>query len=45
MADVLLDDARRDKLASAALARAQTLTWDASAQGILAALLSQVRSR
>ena len=45
MADVLLDDARRDKLASAALARAQTLTWDASAQGILAALLGQVRRR
>ena len=45
MADVLLDHARRDKLASAALARAQTLTWDASAQGILAALLGQVRSR
>ena len=45
MADVLLDHARRDKLASAALARARTLTWDASAQGILAALLGQVRSR
>ena len=45
MADVLLDHARRDTLASAALARARTLTWDASAQGILAALLDQVRSR
>ncbi|HVE18527.1 MAG TPA: glycosyltransferase family 4 protein [Ilumatobacteraceae bacterium] len=45
MADVLLDDARRDRLASAALIRAQTLTWDASAQGILAALLGQVRRR
>ncbi len=45
MADVLLDDARRDRLASAALVRAQSLTWDASAQGILAALLGQVRRR
>jgi glycosyltransferase involved in cell wall biosynthesis len=45
MADVLLDDARRDTLASAALVRAQGLTWDASAQGILAALLGQVRRR
>ena len=45
MADVLLDDARRAELASAALARARTLTWDASAQGILAALLGQVRNR
>jgi glycosyltransferase involved in cell wall biosynthesis len=45
MADVLLDDARRDRLASAALIRAQGLTWDASAQGILAALLGQVRRR
>ena len=45
MADVLLDDERRNTLASAALARAQTLTWDASAQGILAALLGQVRRR
>jgi glycosyltransferase involved in cell wall biosynthesis len=45
MADVLLDDARRAQLASAALTRARTLTWDASAQGILAALLGQVRKR
>ena len=45
MADVLLDDARRDSLASAALVRARTLTWEASAQGILAALLGQVRHR
>ena len=45
MADVLLDEARRDRLASAALVRARTLTWDASAQGILAALLGQVRRR
>ncbi len=41
MADVLLDDARRGNLAAAALARAQTLTWDASARGILAALHGQ----
>ena len=41
MADVLLDDARRDQLAAAGLARAQTLTWDASARGILAALHGQ----
>jgi glycosyltransferase involved in cell wall biosynthesis len=41
MADVLLDDARREQLAAAGLARAQTLTWDASARGILAALHGQ----
>ena len=35
MADVLLDDRRRDQLAQAALARARTLTWDAAALGIL----------
>jgi glycosyltransferase involved in cell wall biosynthesis len=45
MADVLLDDERRTTLASAALARARTLTWDASARGILAALHSQVPRR
>jgi glycosyltransferase involved in cell wall biosynthesis len=42
MADVLLDDGRRHQLAAAGLARAHTLTWDASARGILAALHSQV---
>ncbi len=42
IADGLLDDARRCSLASAALTRAQSLTWDASAQGILAALHGQV---
>jgi glycosyltransferase involved in cell wall biosynthesis len=42
MADLLVDDVRRDALASAALARARTLTWEASARGILAALLAQV---
>jgi glycosyltransferase involved in cell wall biosynthesis len=45
MADLLLDHERRSTLAVAALARAQTLTWDASARGILAALHSQVRRR
>jgi glycosyltransferase involved in cell wall biosynthesis len=42
MADVLLDDARRAQLATAALARARTLTWDEAARGILAALHDQV---
>ena len=41
LADVLLDDAWRAELAAAALARAKTLTWDASALGILAALHAQ----
>ena len=45
IADVLLDDDRRATLAAAALARARTLTWDASARGILAALHGQVRRR
>ncbi|MEA3184482.1 MAG: hypothetical protein QOJ74_959, partial [Ilumatobacteraceae bacterium] len=45
MADVLLDHDRRARLAEAALARAKTLTWDASARGILQALHSQVRRR
>ncbi|MEP7114003.1 MAG: glycosyltransferase family 4 protein [Ilumatobacteraceae bacterium] len=44
IADVLLDDQRRHALAAAALARAKTLTWDASALGILAALHSQCRA-
>jgi glycosyltransferase involved in cell wall biosynthesis len=43
LADVLLDHARRDTLGAAGLARARTLTWDASARGILAALRGQVR--
>lgn len=42
LADVLLDDDRRGRLADAALARARTLTWDASATGILGALHGQV---
>ena len=45
IADVLLDNDRRAGLAAAALARARTLTWDASARGILAALHAQVRRR
>jgi glycosyltransferase involved in cell wall biosynthesis len=45
IADVLLNDERRSTLASAALVRAKTLTWEASARGILAALHSQVRRR
>jgi glycosyltransferase involved in cell wall biosynthesis len=45
IADVLLDDARRERLAAAALSRARTLTWDASATGILAALHGQVVAR
>jgi glycosyltransferase involved in cell wall biosynthesis len=44
MADVLLDHDRRSALASAALARAHTLTWEASARGILAVLHDQVRA-
>jgi glycosyltransferase involved in cell wall biosynthesis len=42
IADVLLDDARRARMADAALARARTLTWDASARGVLAALHGEV---
>ncbi len=35
LADVLSNHAERDRLATAALARARTLTWDASALGVL----------
>jgi glycosyltransferase involved in cell wall biosynthesis len=45
LADVLVDDGRRTRLADAALARARTLTWDASALGILRALHAQVLAR
>lgn len=45
IADVLLDDATRDQLAVAALARAKTLTWESSARGIIAALHHQVVRR
>ena len=42
MADLLLDDARRDAMAAAALARARTLTWESVARGVLHALHEQV---
>ncbi|HRA83708.1 MAG TPA: glycosyltransferase family 4 protein [Ilumatobacteraceae bacterium] len=45
IADVLLDDPRRLALADAALTRARTLTWEASARGVLAALHGQVMAR
>jgi glycosyltransferase involved in cell wall biosynthesis len=45
LADVLLDVERRDRLAAAALARARTLTWDASALGILRVLHARVVAR
>ena len=38
LADVLLDDALRLRLGQAALERARTLTWDASALGIIQVL-------
>ena len=45
IADVLLDDDRRNRLAEAALARAKTLTWEASARGVLQALHDQVMAK
>lgn len=45
LSDVLLDDARRAALGTAALARASTLTWDLSARRILAALVSESERR
>lgn len=45
MADVLTDAALRSRLADAALARARTLTWDASATGILRVLHGEVVRR
>jgi glycosyltransferase involved in cell wall biosynthesis len=45
LADVLQDHDRRSALAAAALVRARTLTWEASARGILAAVHGQVRLR
>jgi glycosyltransferase involved in cell wall biosynthesis len=41
---VLTDDALRAGLATAALARARTLTWDRSARGITEVLLAEVRA-
>jgi len=46
MADVLLDPAWRATMGAAALARARTLTWDASGLGIISVLHDEVlRSR
>jgi glycosyltransferase involved in cell wall biosynthesis len=45
IADVLLDDPRRQALAEAALTRARTLTWEASARGVLAGLHGQVMAK
>jgi glycosyltransferase involved in cell wall biosynthesis len=42
IADVLTDDVRREALAAAALARARTLTWDASALGVTRCLHAEV---
>ncbi|MGH9272472.1 MAG: glycosyltransferase family 4 protein, partial [Ilumatobacteraceae bacterium] len=44
LADVLSDAGRRGRLADAALARARTLTWDASALGVLRVLHRVVMS-
>ncbi len=45
IADVLLDEPRRQALADAALVRARTLTWEASARGVLQALHAQVMTK
>ncbi len=45
IADVLLDNRRRETLAHAALERARTLTWESSARGVLAGLHSQVLAK
>ncbi len=42
LADVLLDDDRRARLGEAALMRARTLTWEASATGVLRGLHGEV---
>jgi glycosyltransferase involved in cell wall biosynthesis len=42
IARVLADPAERERLAAGALARARTLTWEASATGVLAALHGEV---
>jgi glycosyltransferase involved in cell wall biosynthesis len=44
LADILRDDARRERLAAGALARAHTLTWDASALGVLRVFHKVVRA-
>ena len=45
MADLLLDDSRRLALGEAALQRARTLTWDASALGVIKGLHGEVLRR
>lgn len=45
IAEVLLDAPRRQAMADAALARARTLTWEASARGVLVGLHGQVMAR
>ncbi|MCU1398635.1 MAG: putative glycosyltransferase, partial [Acidimicrobiales bacterium] len=42
LADVLLDDPRRQRMGTAALAWARTLTWDTSALGVIRALHGEV---
>jgi glycosyltransferase involved in cell wall biosynthesis len=42
IADVLTDDAAREQMGKAALARAHTLTWDSSALGVIKALHGEV---
>ncbi len=42
IADVLIDDRRRQELATAALLRARTLTWEASAFGLTRCLHTEV---
>jgi glycosyltransferase involved in cell wall biosynthesis len=44
IAEVLLDRDQRQRLGAAALAWAQTLTWESSGRGVLAALHQQVMS-
>lgn len=45
LADVLVDHDRRARLAAAALERARTLTWEASATGVLRGLHGEVMAR
>jgi glycosyltransferase involved in cell wall biosynthesis len=45
MADALVDEGLRARLGSAALTRARTLTWDASATGILEVLHAEAVRR
>lgn len=45
LAGVLTDHERRERLGAAALARAQTLSWEATATGVLAVLHAEVMRR